>query len=533
MGGILAAHPGCHRSAWTNLRRPRHVRVTTRSYGRRPDEAAVDHLGAHRGRCPDGRERGRPRQHPVLDSSEGQAISANRVQLDEAQTWDAPPMASPQLATTVPAAEPRPTTTATTTTVASAVAASGDVDAPPVVTDHEETDPGGRSTVSGARRSRCDDSDGRDGTAGDDAERRRAGDWDTSAPVPGDDHAHARQLGPDDDVRTATAPAVDLEHGGRTTSRPSPPSSTTTPHPTATARRLSRRSVAEVGDGVGDGEGAAGVGDVEVLDHPAVDGDHAATLGLGRRERLDHARASTRPRRSSATTPRWPARPGRGGSASCRRSPSATPWSALGGEALVVARRRCRRRRGSTLPASRAASTAVARYGVRLLRPGISGAPISRARSLVPITSTATRGWAAMARTSKIAVGVSIIAQIGVSVPPAASRRGGHDVDLGPAADLGDHDGRRAAPRRRRRCRRRPTAWPGRCSGSSARGGRTRPSRRRPPPLAGGRLGVGRDGVLEVEDDRVARDRLGLLERLGRSTTACRAPTGGAAARRS
>ena len=38
----------------------------------------------------------------------------------------------------------------------------------------------------------------------------------------------------------------------------------------------------------------------------------------------------------------------------------------------------------------------------------------SLARSLVPITSTATRGWAAMARTSKIAVGVSSIAQIGI-----------------------------------------------------------------------------------------------------------------------
>ena len=39
----------------------------------------------------------------------------------------------------------------------------------------------------------------------------------------------------------------------------------------------------------------------------------------------------------------------------------------------------------------------------------------------MPITSTATRGWAAIERTSKIAVGVSIIAQIAVSDPPAAS----------------------------------------------------------------------------------------------------------------
>ena len=38
-------------------------------------------------------------------------------------------------------------------------------------------------------------------------------------------------------------------------------------------------------DRLGDGEGAAGVGDVEVLDHPAVDGDDAAPVGLGLRRR--------------------------------------------------------------------------------------------------------------------------------------------------------------------------------------------------------------------------------------------------------
>jgi probable blue pigment (indigoidine) exporter len=46
---------------------------------------------------------------------------------------------------------------------------------------------------------------------------------------------------------------------------------------------------AERGDRVGDGEDSTGVVDVEVLDHPAVDGDHAATGGLGGLERLDHA----------------------------------------------------------------------------------------------------------------------------------------------------------------------------------------------------------------------------------------------------
>ena len=42
------------------------------------------------------------------------------------------------------------------------------------------------------------------------------------------------------------------------------------------------------GDCGGRSEDAAGVVDVEVLDHPPVDGDHAATLGGRRLERLDH-----------------------------------------------------------------------------------------------------------------------------------------------------------------------------------------------------------------------------------------------------
>jgi hypothetical protein len=48
----------------------------------------------------------------------------------------------------------------------------------------------------------------------------------------------------------------------------------------------------------------------------------------------------------------------------------------------------------------------------------------SRARSLVPRTRASTRGWAAIARTSRIAVGVSIIAQIGIgAVEVTRSRR--------------------------------------------------------------------------------------------------------------
>ena len=46
---------------------------------------------------------------------------------------------------------------------------------------------------------------------------------------------------------------------------------------------------AERGDRVRDGQDAPGVVDVEVLDHPPVDRDHATSLGLGVLERLDHA----------------------------------------------------------------------------------------------------------------------------------------------------------------------------------------------------------------------------------------------------
>jgi probable blue pigment (indigoidine) exporter len=48
------------------------------------------------------------------------------------------------------------------------------------------------------------------------------------------------------------------------------------------------RSV-ERGDRVADGEDTASVVDVEVLDHPAVDRDHALAQSLGRLECLDHA----------------------------------------------------------------------------------------------------------------------------------------------------------------------------------------------------------------------------------------------------
>ena len=265
---------------------------------------------------------------------------------------------------------------------------------------------------------------------------------------------------------------------------------------------------------LGEGEGAAGVGDVEVLDHPAVDGDDAAALGLGRGVGVDHPPGPARPPRRSATTRRWPARPGSGGRASCRRSPSRRP----GGTRRRSPRRRarrCRRRRARPCRprGRRARPSPGTAAGCRARR---SAAPaVSLARSLVPSTSTSTRAWAASWRTSKIAVGVSTIAQIDVAAAPAASRRGGDVVEVGRRVDLRDDDGRRR--------------------GGAGRGEVVGAPRRRQPVaadrqlavavlarrdrgdglLAGQRLGVGRHGVLEVEDDGVARDLLGLLQRPG------------------
>ncbi len=75
-------------------------------------------------------------------------------------------------------------------------------------------------------------------------------------------------------------------------------------------------------------------------------------------------------------------------------------------------------------PASRAPSTAKAKCGSSGDRSGAAPVRSSLARSLVPMTSTFTRGCPAIARISRMAVGVSTIAQI-VMAPgaPAASSR--------------------------------------------------------------------------------------------------------------
>ena len=115
--------------------------------------------------------------------------------------------------------------------------------------------------------------------------------------------------------------------------------------------------------------------------------------------------------------------------ASCRRSPSPCP----GGT-----RRRSPRRPDVVVDAvedrpCRPRGRASRRWrgaAAGLARPGRSGARSSLARSLVPITSTPTRGWAAIARTSKIAVGVSIIAQIDVVGGAGGVERGGDLVEV-------------------------------------------------------------------------------------------------------
>ncbi len=131
----------------------------------------------------------------------------------------------------------------------------------------------------------------------------------------------------------------------------------------------------------------------------------------------------------------------------------------------------------------------------------------------MPITSTATRGWAAIERTLKIAVGVSIIAQMRTDAgAPAASSCAATASTYVDRVDLRDHDRRRSGRAAAAR--------------SSAPHSVSSPLQRivssRLPYIAGLHrgdglgpgvgLGVGGDGVLEVEDDRVGRDRLRLLE---------------------
>ena len=225
------------------------------------------------------------------------------------------------------------------------------------------------------------------------------------------------------------------------------------------------------------GQRAPGVGDVEVLDHPAVDGDRRrGPRPRPPRRRRSPARDSSissarrRPRR------RWPARPGSGWTSVLPSKPISTPWRHSAAKPSAS--------RDVVVDAveDHLAGLAGAEHGRRQVRragwrgPGPAGARISLARSLVPITSTATRGWAAIARTSKIAVGVSTIAQIVVSGAAGGVERGGDLVEVVGASRPSGSRRPTARRRRRRRGRRRPTAWRGRCSGSSARGRRTRPT---------------------------------------------------------
>ena len=89
--------------------------------------------------------------------------------------------------------------------------------------------------------------------------------------------------------------------------------------------------------------------DVQVLDDAAVDDGDALAARLGRLEGGDLASRRARRRRATARRPRWRSRAGRGGSASCRRSPCRGP----GRRRRAGPRRpgrRCRRRRRRPAP---------------------------------------------------------------------------------------------------------------------------------------------------------------------------------------
>ncbi len=206
---------------------------------------------------------------------------------------------------------------------------------------------------------------------------------------------------------------------------------------------------------------------------------------------------------ATARRPRWRPRPGRGGSGSCRRSPSRGPGGTRRGSRRCPSRR-CRRRRGSRCRRrGRRAAPVRGRQerraaghvlGVQLLDQVVGahhehGQPLGGAR----------RSRAA----SRIATGVSTIAQSLVwSGAPAASSASTSSRDLGGAVDLGHDD------------RVRPGRAPRREVGVVPLGadavdpdGQRAPAvlagaRRGARGVAGGGLGVGGDGVLEVEDQR-------------------------------
>ena len=198
-----------------------------------------------------------------------------------------------------------------------------------------------------------------------------------------------------------------------------------------------------------DGQRPAGRLDVQVLHHPAVVGHDARTPGRPPRPRS--ARGRPRPPARSGRTRRWRPRPGRGGSGSCRRSPSGGPARTRRGSPRCPSRR-CRRRRGSRCRRRGAASSAVCRLGRIGARPG----HVLGVQLLDQVVGAQDEGARAAPRparcssASRIATGVSTIAQSVVwSGAPAFSMASTSCGDLVGAVDLGDHDRVRARPARR------------------------------------------------------------------------------------
>ena len=193
------------------------------------------------------------------------------------------------------------------------------------------------------------------------------------------------------------------------------------------------------------------------------------------------------------------------------------------------------------MPASRAAEQRGRQVRSSGWRPGTPAARAARGRGRwCPSPAPLTRGWAAMARTSKIAVGVSTIAHTRRRRRPGGVERG-RRPRRGARAEstLGITTDGRAGTGGGGDVVGAPRAWPGRCSGSSARGGRTRPTSAAATACVAGRLlGVGGDGVLEVEDDarraaivfafssaRALAAGMYSTERSGRTSSSSRVPT--------
>ena len=184
--------------------------------------------------------------------------------------------------------------------------------------------------------------------------------------------------------------------------------------------------------GAGPRQQPLGLGKMQPLDHAAVERDHALAGIFGQREGGDDRAGLPPAPRRTARRPRWPARSGWDGSASCRRNPS----------------RRLPRIRARRRPASRKSLTT----------PSSAASPPARAASTICISQR--HEIAAVGRGAD----AGVLGEVVGAGDQAGQPRRRVAAELGDGADVEqrprrlDHrpERRRVRHRRRRRARRRP-----------------------------------------------------------------------------